>query len=307
MRSGAITLWIAGDDHAARATELIGSSASRWRATSMGPRASRPATRAELSTVSCQLFRPTRSRGPPARRLHPAGGQVDLAPGGAVRGDGDEPVAMRRFLGRRTRGHARRAPSLGAADEETATPRGPRGGPSHGAGATGGLLDVRNSGTLMRILPGWLAGQPGGVWTIDGDESIRRRPVDRVVAPLRRWGRDRGARRPVPALTVRGVTLRGSPPRAAGGERAGQVVRLIAGCSRTAHHGRERAPAATTPSGCCAAPACRSTGGRCSPSRRSTSSSSTTSPCPATRRRPRSWWPRPAREGSRMVAERRAP
>jgi 3-phosphoshikimate 1-carboxyvinyltransferase len=29
--------------------------------------------------------------------------------------------------------------------------------------ATGGLLDVGNSGTLMRLLPGWLAGQPGGV------------------------------------------------------------------------------------------------------------------------------------------------
>ena len=29
--------------------------------------------------------------------------------------------------------------------------------------ATGGLLDVGNSGTLIRLLPGWLAGQPGGV------------------------------------------------------------------------------------------------------------------------------------------------
>src|SRR4029079_7471173 len=41
--------------------------------------------------------------------------------------------------------------------------------------ATGGLLDVGNAGTLMRLLPGWLAGQPGGVWTLDGDETIRRR------------------------------------------------------------------------------------------------------------------------------------
>ena len=29
--------------------------------------------------------------------------------------------------------------------------------------ATGGLLNVGNAGTLMRLLPGWLAGQPGGV------------------------------------------------------------------------------------------------------------------------------------------------
>ena len=37
------------------------------------------------------------------------------------------------------------------------------------APTTGGLLDVRNSGTLLRILPGWLAGQAGGSWTLDGD------------------------------------------------------------------------------------------------------------------------------------------
>ena len=54
--------------------------------------------------------------------------------------------------------------------------------------ATGGTLDVGNAGTLLRLLPGWLAGQPGGVWTLDGDESIRRRPVDRVVEPLALMG-----------------------------------------------------------------------------------------------------------------------
>ena len=54
--------------------------------------------------------------------------------------------------------------------------------------ATGGTLDVGNSGTLLRLLPGWLAGQPGGVWTLDGDDSIRKRPVDRIVDPLARMG-----------------------------------------------------------------------------------------------------------------------
>jgi 3-phosphoshikimate 1-carboxyvinyltransferase len=53
---------------------------------------------------------------------------------------------------------------------------------------TNGLLDVGNSGTLMRLLPGWLAGQPGGRWTLDGDESIRRRPVDRIAEPLEQMG-----------------------------------------------------------------------------------------------------------------------
>jgi 3-phosphoshikimate 1-carboxyvinyltransferase len=49
-------------------------------------------------------------------------------------------------------------------------------------------IDVGNAGTLLRLLPGWLAGQPRGSWTLDGDESIRRRPVDRVAAPLREMG-----------------------------------------------------------------------------------------------------------------------
>ena len=64
-------------------------------------------------------------------------------------------------------------------------------------GAAAAAIDVGNAGTLLRLLPGWLAGQPGGEWTFDGDESIRRRPVDRVAEPLRADGRrGRGARRP---------------------------------------------------------------------------------------------------------------
>ena len=51
-----------------------------------------------------------------------------------------------------------------------------------------GSIDVGNAGTLLRLLPGWLAGQPGGRWTLDGDESIRRRPMDRIAAPLREMG-----------------------------------------------------------------------------------------------------------------------
>ena len=78
------------------------------------------------------------------------------------------------------------------------------------APTTGGLLDVGNAGTLLRILPGWLAGQPGGAWTLDGDASIRRRPVDRVVDPLRLMGADIDARegRFTP-LTIRGRPLAG--------------------------------------------------------------------------------------------------
>jgi 3-phosphoshikimate 1-carboxyvinyltransferase len=55
-------------------------------------------------------------------------------------------------------------------------------------GAKPARIDVGNAGTLLRLLPGWLAGQPEGRWTIDGDDSIRRRPVDRVALPLREMG-----------------------------------------------------------------------------------------------------------------------
>jgi 3-phosphoshikimate 1-carboxyvinyltransferase len=71
-------------------------------------------------------------------------------------------------------------------------------------------IDVGNAGTLLRILPGWLAGQPAGTWTLDGDESIRRRPVDRVAQPLRLMGASvecRDGR--LPPLTIEGGELDG--------------------------------------------------------------------------------------------------
>lgn len=51
-------------------------------------------------------------------------------------------------------------------------------------GAATAAIDVGNAGTLLRLLPGWLAGQETGAWTLDGDDSIRRRPVDRIAMPL---------------------------------------------------------------------------------------------------------------------------
>src|ERR1044071_4178667 len=61
-------------------------------------------------------------------------------------------------------------------------------------GPRSALIDVGNAGTLLRLLPGWLAGQEGGEWTLDGDDSIRRRPVDRIAAPLRQMGARLAAR-----------------------------------------------------------------------------------------------------------------
>jgi 3-phosphoshikimate 1-carboxyvinyltransferase len=71
-------------------------------------------------------------------------------------------------------------------------------------------IDVGNAGTLLRLLPGWLAGQGEGSWTLDGDESIRRRPVDRIAEPLRLMGARIEAREGrLPPLRVEGAALRG--------------------------------------------------------------------------------------------------
>ncbi|WP_018111695.1 3-phosphoshikimate 1-carboxyvinyltransferase [Thermus igniterrae] len=73
------------------------------------------------------------------------------------------------------------------------------------------VLDCGNAGTLMRLLLGLLAGQEGVFAVLTGDASLRRRPMGRVVEPLRRMGaqiegREGGRRAP---LAVRGAPLRG--------------------------------------------------------------------------------------------------
>ena len=102
----------------------------------------------------------------------------------------DEPVRVRNYLeSDDTEATLRTIQMLGASVEDDAGDVLVRGVGLHTpAEVTGGTINVGNAGTLMRILPGWLAGQPGGVWTLDGDESIRRRPVDRVAEPLTRMG-----------------------------------------------------------------------------------------------------------------------
>ncbi|KIX12796.1 3-phosphoshikimate 1-carboxyvinyltransferase [Dethiosulfatarculus sandiegensis] len=58
-------------------------------------------------------------------------------------------------------------------------------------GALGEIKDSRvdcgNSGTTMRLLMGLLAGRPGE-FCLDGDESLRKRPMQRVADPLRQMG-----------------------------------------------------------------------------------------------------------------------
>jgi len=74
-----------------------------------------------------------------------------------------------------------------------------------------GPIDVGNAGTLMRLLPGWLAFQQGASFTLDGDASIRRRPVDRIAEPLARMGAELDATEGrYPPFTVHGTALEGT-------------------------------------------------------------------------------------------------
>ena len=155
-----------------------------------------------------------------------------------------------------------------------------------------------------------LARRPAGRCTLDGDASIRRRPVDRVAEPLRADGRrDRRRRR-------------------AASRRSPCTARRCAGSSTSC-----RSPARRSSRACCS-PGCwpggtttvdraraqprphradagargradRRDGDRIELHASTTSSSSGRSTCRATRRRPRSWSrPRCSCRGSRLVITR---
>ena len=71
-----------------------------------------------------------------------------------------------------------------------------------------GILDVGNSGTTIRLLTGLLSGQ-NFYSVLNGDNSIRKRPMKRVVQPLRLmgadiWGREDGHFAP---LSIKGSKL----------------------------------------------------------------------------------------------------
>jgi len=70
------------------------------------------------------------------------------------------------------------------------------------------VIDCGNSGTTMRLTAGLAAGGPGTV-VLDGDASLRRRPMERVAEPLRAMGAAVETTGGHPPLTVGGGTLAG--------------------------------------------------------------------------------------------------
>src|SRR5690242_12105892 len=101
-----------------------------------------------------------------------------------------EPVRVRNFLpAEDTLSTLRAVQALGVLVQESPDGLVLRGPGLRAAAEPDHVIDVGNAGTLIRLIAGWLAGQSGGGrWTLDGDASIRRRPMGRVIDPLREMG-----------------------------------------------------------------------------------------------------------------------
>ena len=169
---------------------------------------------------------------------------------------------------RRHRVDARRGAALGAeVDERTggAVATSCCAASACAAPRRGRTIDVGNAGTLLRLLPGWLAGQGSG--TLDARRRREHPPAagrPRRRAAARRWARRvecRDGR--LPPLVVEGARAARDPLRAAGRERAGEVVRAARGAARRRGDDGGRAAADARPHRADAAPR---------PARRSTAS-----------------------------------
>ena len=137
---------------------------------------------------------------------------VDVAPARALRGDlalpGDKSISHRALMlglltdgqtritgagdGADVRSTARIVETLGAGVERAAGAAGNvdyivRSPGPDGFAQPDAPLDCGNSGTTMRLFSGILAGQSIRA-ILDGDASLRRRPMARVVEPLRKMG-----------------------------------------------------------------------------------------------------------------------
>ena len=183
MRSGAIALWVRGERERR----------ARGRA---GGGARVPGRRRADGGEGSIALRAGRRTG---RRAHAAARQVDLAPRGDRRGamtDGAT-SGFATTCARPTPQSTLDAVAALGAEVVDAQPRGAgstwRIGGRRACAARDPARPRSTSATRARCCACCRAGSPGrraGHWTLDGDESIRRRPVDRVAAAAARDGRD---------------------------------------------------------------------------------------------------------------------
>jgi 3-phosphoshikimate 1-carboxyvinyltransferase len=159
---------------------------------------------------------------PDARRFPPATGGLH----GTVRVPGDKSVSHRAaLLGAvndgpvKVTGFLRSADTLatlaavralGVAVEEAGSELIIQGSGWEGLREPADVIDVRNAGTLMRLLPGLVA-PLRFLCILSGDASIRRRPMARVLEPLRDMGATVAGREhdSLPPVAIRGGALHG--------------------------------------------------------------------------------------------------
>ena len=75
-----------------------------------------------------------------------------------------------------------------------------------GFASVNGSLDAGNSGTTMRLMAGALAAH-SFTTTVTGDQSLSRRPMQRIVAPLQAMGAQVETHKGCPPLTITGRSL----------------------------------------------------------------------------------------------------
>lgn len=78
----------------------------------------------------------------------------------------------------------------------------------HGLQAPAAPLDCRNAGTFMRLMAGILAGQSFPS-VLDGSEQLRKRPMRRIMDPLRQMGADISAQDGKAPLSIQPADLQG--------------------------------------------------------------------------------------------------
>jgi 3-phosphoshikimate 1-carboxyvinyltransferase len=78
----------------------------------------------------------------------------------------------------------------------------------HGLQAPARPLDCRNAGTFMRLMAGILAGQSFPS-VLDGSPQLRKRPMGRIIDPLRQMGADVTAVANKAPLAIQPATLQG--------------------------------------------------------------------------------------------------
>jgi 3-phosphoshikimate 1-carboxyvinyltransferase len=77
-----------------------------------------------------------------------------------------------------------------------------------GAAEPADPIDAGNAGTLIRLLAGLLAGQEGRSFRLDGDASLRSRPMARIAEPLIAMGGSVATSAGRPPLEIAGRRLR---------------------------------------------------------------------------------------------------